>query len=133
MAAVPIPTVADMPHMTSSRFNHTVVADMKKLPFAKRAQYLLCPYDSTEDHMRKVVVVTDRVTQPTVIRRPCAGSNLHPMAVAVPSLAAITVELAQAITRVMTDHQVLRTLADNRVVLATLPSAVPPAAATGAA
>lgn len=124
MTAAQIPSVADMPHMSMSEFNYTVVRDMKRLPFAKRPQYLLCPYDSTEPHFRKVVVVTDRVTEPTVIRNRGTRSNWRPMAVAVPSLAAVTVELAQAITRIVTDHQVLRTIAGNKVVLATLPSAV---------
>lgn len=127
-----IPSVTDMPHMSIIEFDRTVVADMKRLPFAERPQYVLCPYDSSENFRRKVVVITDRVTEPTVIRSPHARSNKRPLAFAVPSLAVVTVELAQAITRIVTDHQVLRTLADDKVVLASLPRAAEPATAVAA-
>ncbi|GBF17726.1 hypothetical protein Br6_05133 [Rhodococcus sp. Br-6] len=67
-----------------------------------------------------------------MIRAPRKRSNRRPAALAVPHLDALTLPLAQAITRVGTDYIVLRHLFTNVTVRTQFPAesgAVPPAAA----
>lgn len=121
-----------LPHMSWTEFTRTVLPALKAVPREDSPQYALCPYDTMETFNRRVLVVTDHVTGPTVIRAPRKRSNRRPAALAVPHLDALSLPLAQAITRVGTDYIVLRHLFTNAAVRTQFPAesgAVPSAAA----
>ncbi|WP_137725813.1 hypothetical protein [Prescottella subtropica] len=109
-----------LPHLSWTEFTRTVLPALKAVPRDDSPQYALCPYDTMETFNRRVVVVTDQVTGPTVIRAPRRRSNRRPAALAVPHLDALTLPLAQALTRVGTDYIVIRHLFTNTVVRTSL-------------
>ncbi|APE12648.1 MULTISPECIES: hypothetical protein [unclassified Rhodococcus (in: high G+C Gram-positive bacteria)] len=114
--------LTDLPHMTWTEFSRTALPKLKAGAREDSPQYVLCPYDSMEKFYRRVVVVTDTVSVPTVVRAPRARSNRKPAAVALPDLAALTLPLAQSIVRVGTDYIVLRQLFTDALVRDRFPS-----------
>ena len=84
----------DTPHISVRRLTKAV----------ERSHYLVAAFGSTEAMRQKVVVITDDVAEPTWVLRPgtraIKQSNI--MALALPSLSDLTLELAQAHTRMVT-------------------------------
>ncbi|WP_420878947.1 hypothetical protein [Rhodococcus sp. (in: high G+C Gram-positive bacteria)] len=122
-----------LPHMSWTEFTRTVLPALKAVPREDSPQYALCPYDTIERFNHRVIVVTDKVTAPTVIRAPRKRSNRWPAALAVPHLDALTLPLAQAVTRRATDYIVLRQLFTNAAVRTQLPTDSSAVQATAAA
>ncbi|PCK24142.1 hypothetical protein CHR55_27260 [Rhodococcus qingshengii] len=110
--------------MTWTDFSRKALPGLKAQQKNVTPQYVLCPYDSIERRTHQVVVVTDAVTTPTVVRAPRARSNRKPIAIALPSLDALTLPLAQSAVRVQTDYIVLRHLFTNAVIRKTFPMSV---------
>lgn len=117
-------TLTALPHMTWTDFSRNVLPGLKALQKTVTPQYGLCPYDSIERRTHQVVVVTDAVTTPTLVRAPRARSNRKPIAIALPSLDTLTLPLAQSAVRVQTDYIVLRHLFTNAVIRNTFPMSV---------
>lgn len=93
--------------------NASVVATMRVRDISgalDRPHYLVAAYDSTEQFNQRVVVVVDSLTEPAWVLRPDARSagRRGSLALAVPSLDALTLHVAQQLTRVVTDYIVVR-------------------------
>lgn len=73
----------------------------------ERRHYIVTAYDSIEPRQFKIVVVLPELAEPTWVLRPGArkaSSRNAVMALAVPALDALTLDLAQSLTRVATDY-----------------------------
>lgn len=77
-----------------------------------RDHYVLTAYDSDERWNFKVVVVLPEINEPTWVLRPGTRkvTRQNVLALAVPSLEALTLDLAQAHTRMGTDYITVHTL-----------------------
>lgn len=77
--------------------------------------YVLAAYDSIEERNLKIVVIMPGLAEPTWVLRPRAraATPSNVMALALPSLAALTLELAQAHTRMHIDYITIYELTRN--------------------
>ena len=72
----------------------------------KLDHYLIAAYASTEKHYQRIVVVDPTIAEPTWLLKPRARSCRHGnvLALLLPNLESLTVELAQTLTRMRTDY-----------------------------
>lgn len=103
-------STVDMPHMTWTQFEQTVLPGLRKQPRESTEQYAVAAYDSSEGFQRRVLIVSAKVAEPTVLRAKRARTNRRPMAVIVPSLEAVSLPLLQALTGALTDFIAVRHL-----------------------
>lgn len=77
--------------------------------------YVLAAYDSIEERNLKIVVIMPGLAEPTWVLRPRARAVTpgSVMALALPSLAALTLELAQTHTRMRIDYITIYELTRN--------------------
>lgn len=92
-------------------FHALPAMSVNKLRGARKLDhYLLAAYDSVESFAQRIVVVDPRLDAPTLILRPRVrtASRGNVLALAVPSLADLSLELAQGHTNTVTEYMGLR-------------------------
>lgn len=97
-------------------------------PAIDRAHYLVAAYDSIERWQQKIVVIVPEISEASWVLAPgtrTARKAVNRMALAVPSLQSLTLEVLQALTNVATDFMTVRAWSrEDRAAGRTVPGAI---------
>lgn len=97
--------------MTATQAAETATMSVKDIKNAlSKTHYIVAAYDSQETFNQHIVVVLPEVSEPTWVLRPGARkpTRRNVLALAVPSIDALTLDLSQSLTRMVTDYITVR-------------------------